>query len=138
VAQKRGGGESPVPLDLAQAESWFGAEPATSETPESLFEKRWAHAVMEAALLRLREECVSTGKTKVYELLSPFLSREPSSGDYEAVAEKLGIAPRSVAVAVHRLRADYRAMVREEVAAGLSNSTRVDEELRALAEALLN
>ena len=138
VAQKRGGGESPVPLDLAQAESWFGAEPATSETPESLFEKRWAHAVMEAALLRLREECVSTGKTKVYELLSPFLSREPSSGDYEAVAEKLGIAPRSVAVSVHRLRADYRAMVREEVAAGLSNSTRVDEELRALAEALLN
>jgi RNA polymerase sigma-70 factor (ECF subfamily) len=138
VAQKRGGGESPVPLDLAQAESWFGAEPVTAETPESLFEKRWAHAVMEAALLRLREECVSTGKTKVYELLSPFLSREPSSGDYEAVAEKLGIAPRSVAVAVHRLRADYRAMVREEVAAGLSNSTRVDEELRALAEALLN
>jgi RNA polymerase sigma-70 factor (ECF subfamily) len=138
VAQKRGGGESPVPLDLAQAESWFGAEPATAETPESLFEKRWAHAVMEAALLRLREECLSTGKTKVYELLSPFLSREPSSGDYEAAAEKLGIAPRSVAVAVHRLRADYRAMVREEVAAGLSEGTRVDEEMRALAEALLN
>lgn len=138
VAQKRGGGESPVPLDLAQAESWFGAEPATSETPESLFEKRWAHAVMEAALNRLREECHSTGKTKVYELLSLFLSREPTSGDYEAAAEKLGIAARSVAVAVHRLRADYRAMVREEVAAGLSDGTRVDEEMRALAEALLN
>jgi RNA polymerase sigma factor (sigma-70 family) len=137
TAQKRGGGDAPVSLDLAQAESWFGAEPSTAETPETLFEKRWAHAVMEAALIRLREECFSTGKTKVYELLSPFLSREPTSGNYEAAAEKLGIAPRSVAVAVHRLRADYRAMVREEVAAGLSDENRVEEELRALASVML-
>lgn len=136
VAQKRGGGENPVPLDLAQAESWFGAEPSTAETPETLFEKRWAHAVVEAALNRLREECLSTGKTKVFELLSPFLSREPSSGDYEAAGERMGIAARSVAVAVHRLRADYRAMVREEVAAGLRDGKRVNEEMQALAEAL--
>jgi RNA polymerase sigma factor (sigma-70 family) len=136
VAQKRGGGENPVPLDLAQAESWFGAEPSTAETPETLFEKRWAHAVMEAALNRLREECLATGKTKMFELLSPFLSREPSSGDYEAAAEKMGIATRSVAVAVHRLRADYRAMVREEVSAGLRDGKRVNEEMQSLATAL--
>jgi RNA polymerase sigma-70 factor (ECF subfamily) len=136
VAQKRGGGESPVPLDLAQAESWFGAEPSTAETPETLFEKRWAHAVMEAALIRLREECESTGKAKVFATLSPFLSRDPSAGDYETAGEKMGIAARSVAVAVHRLRADYRAMVREEVAAGLRDDSMVKEEMLALAAAL--
>lgn len=115
-----------MPLDLAQAESWFGAEPATSETPESLFEKRWAHAVMEAALLRLREECLSTGKTKVYELLSPFF--EP-----RAVFRRLrggGGKTRHRAAqcgggCASPLRADYRAMVREEVAAGLCDGTRV-------------
>ena len=126
----------PVPLDLAQAESWFGAEPATQDTPETLFEKRWAHAVMEAALARLREECVSTGKAKVFELLSPFLSRGPSAGDYEGAAEKVGIATRSVAVAVHRLRGDYRAMVREELAAGLQDESVVNDEMQALAAAL--
>lgn len=136
VAQKRGGGDAPVSLDLAQAESWFGAEPATQDTPETLFEKRWAHAVMEAALGRLREECESTGKAKVFAILSPFLSREPSAGDYEEAGEKMGIAARSVAVAVHRLRADYRAMVREEVAAGLRDDGMVKEEMLALAAAL--
>ncbi|MEQ1750621.1 MAG: sigma-70 family RNA polymerase sigma factor [Prosthecobacter sp.] len=136
VAQKRGGGDAPVSLDLAQAESWFGAEPATQDTPETLFEKRWAHAVMDAALARLREECESTGKAKVFAMLSPFLSRDPTAGDYEAVGDKMGIAARSVAVAVHRLRADYRAMVREEVAAGLRDDSMVKEEMQALAVAL--
>lgn len=135
-AQKRGGGELPVPLDLAAAERWFGGEPAAKETPESLFEKRWAHAVMEAALVRLREECEATGKAKVFEALGPFLSREPAAGDYEAAGDRLGIQPRSVAVAVHRLRADFRAMVREEVAAGLRDEGMVEEEMKALAAAL--
>jgi RNA polymerase sigma-70 factor (ECF subfamily) len=135
-ARKRGGGELPVPLDLADAERWFGREPATHETPESLFEKRWAHAVMEAALARLREECEATGKARVFEALGAFLSREPEPGDYEAAAGRLGIQPRSVAVAVHRLRADFRAMVREEVAAGLRDPGMVEEEMKALAAAL--
>jgi DNA-directed RNA polymerase specialized sigma24 family protein len=136
VAQKRGGGESPVPLDLAMAESWFGQEPATQETPESHFEKRWALAVMDAAVNRLREECESTGKAKVFTALGPYLSREPSAGDYEAAGETLGIHTRSVAVAVHRLRRDFRAMVREEVAAGLRDEAMVNEEMKALAAAL--
>jgi hypothetical protein len=72
----------------------------------------------------------------MFATLGPFLSREPLAGDYETAGEKLGIAARSVAVAVHRLRADYRAMVREEVAAGLRDETRVNEEMKALAAAL--
>ncbi|MCW1885395.1 sigma-70 family RNA polymerase sigma factor [Luteolibacter flavescens] len=135
-AQKRGGGEQPVPLDLADAERWFGLEPSMQETPESLFEKRWAHAVMEAALARLRAECEAAGRAKAFEALGPFLSREPGAGDYETAGARLGIQPRSVAVAVHRLRADFRAMVREEVAAGLRDEEMVDEEMRALAAAL--
>lgn len=136
VALKRGGGETPVPLDLAQAESWYGREPATQETPETHFEKRWAQAVMDAALARLREECDATGKAKHFALLSPYLSREAAPGDYDVVGTQLGINGRSVAVAVHRLRTDLRTMVREEVAAGMTDSRLVDEEMRALAAAL--
>ena len=136
AALKRGGGEKPVPLDLAQAERWFGAEPATQETPETLFERRWAHAVVAAALVRLHDECEATGKAKLFEVLGPYLSREPAAGDYEKAATQLGIASRSVAVSVHRLRADYREMVRVEVAAGLRDESRVNEEMRALAAAL--
>ena len=137
VAQKRGGGEHPVPLDLVQAEKWYGQEPAAEENVEGRFEKRWAQAVMDAALVRLKEECESTGKGRVFTVLSPYLSREAATGDYEAAGTRLGINARSVAVAVHRLRADYRTMVREEVAAGLpDDKALVEEEMRALAAAL--
>lgn len=136
TAGKRGGGESPVPLDSAAAERWFGGEPADGETPESLFEKRWAHAVMQAAVERLKAECEATGKAKLFTVLGPFLSQEPGPGEYEAAAISLGIHPRSVAVAVHRLRGDFRDMVREEVAAGLQDRSMVAEEMRALAAAL--
>lgn len=135
-AQKRGGGETALSLDLARAESWFGSEPATAETPETIFEKRWAVAVMAAAVERLRAECAATGKARLFATLEPFLSRQPAAGDYEVAGATLGIPARSVAVAVHRLRQDYRAMVREEVAAGLQDDAMVQTELRALASAL--
>jgi DNA-directed RNA polymerase specialized sigma24 family protein len=136
TAQKRGGGAQPVSLDLAHAEHWFGQEPATHEAPEALFEKRWAHAVMEAALARLREEYDDNGKGKVFELISQFLYREAVPGDYDAVGEQLGIHGRSVAVAVYRMRTDFRAMVREEVAAGMRDESLVEEEMKALVELL--
>jgi RNA polymerase sigma-70 factor (ECF subfamily) len=136
AAEKRGGGHTPVPLDTVSAEQWYGSEPSTSATPESLFERRWALAVLDAAAQRLREEYESVGKGRLHGQLSPFLSREPDPGDYHRAAKVLGIQAKSVAVSVHRMRADFRAMVREEVAAGLHDKQLVEEEMRALAAAL--
>lgn len=135
-ALKRGGSITQMPLDLAVAEDWFGKEPQSRHTPEHLFEKRWAQVVMDTALSRLRDECDATGKATLFSALGRFLSREAGPGDYDAAGNLLGINSRAVAVAVHRLRADYRQMVREEVAAGLSDEGMVEEEMRALALAL--
>ncbi len=135
---KRGEGEVPVSLDLVQAEQWFGAEPATDETPERIFERRWAMAVLTTALERLRAELTESGKARQFEVLSPFLSREPEANDYETASLALDLATRSVAVAVHRLRLRYRAVVREEVAAGTSDPTHAEEELHNLSRALRN
>ena len=134
--EKRGGTTTIISLDMAQAEAWFGAEPADGETPERIFERRWALAVMDAGLTRLHEECRESGRAKLFDALSPFLSRQPEPGEYEAASETLGLKQRAIIVAVHRLRADYRAMVREEVAAGLTDRTRIDEELAHLARSL--
>lgn len=136
TAEKRGGKSTLLPLDAAEAEQWYGNEPANLATPETLFEKRWALAVLEAAARRLREEYESVGKARLHQWLGPYLSREPEPGDYERAGTALGIQSKSVAVAVHRLRSDFRAMVREEVAAGLRDKSLVDEEMRALAAAL--
>ncbi|MDB6134560.1 MAG: hypothetical protein JWM59_2803 [Verrucomicrobiales bacterium] len=136
TALKRGGGRKTLSLDMAQAEHWFGAEPVTDETPERLFERRWAQAVMEAAMRRLEDECVAMGKGTLYSVLHSFLAREPEEGEYERSGTMLGVDRRAVAVAVFRLRKQFKSMVREEVAGGLRDPSMLDEEMRHLAAAL--
>ena len=136
TAEKRGGGAALLSIDLAQAEAWFGAEPATGETPERIYERRWALAVLDAALARLRAECREVGRSRHFDALAPLLSREPADGEYDALAENLRLTRGAVAVAVYRLRGQFRDFVRAEVAAGLDDPGRVTEELQYLAAAL--
>jgi len=134
TSEKRGG--KAIPVDLAQAEQWIQLESHNHETPERVFERRIALAVLDAALLRLRDECRETGRSRFYETLSPFLSRPPQTGEYARAGTSLGINEKAVAVAVLRLRSSFRDMVREEVAAGLIDPLQVAEEMRHLARAL--
>src|SRR5213078_3434292 len=46
-AQRRGGGQSLVPLSGTDAEMRYSLEPADQRTPEAVFERRWAFAVLE-------------------------------------------------------------------------------------------
>lgn len=131
-AEKRGGGQ--IAIDFTPAEEWIKLECPSGETPEKMFERHWALAVLEAALERLRAEAGAAGKALHFERLSPFLSREPSRGDYEAAGDALGISAR--AVAVHRLRHRYRDLLRDELAAGHSGRSDVDNEMRHLFAAL--
>ncbi len=136
TAVKRGGGREILSLDQAAAEERYAAEPKTNETPERLFEKRWAWTVLDLALNCLRTECTSSGKDRPFELLHPFLSREATAGEYSTVAETLAMSPGAVGVAVHRLRHRYRELVREQIAATLGDRTRVEEEMNYLVSLL--
>ncbi len=136
TAQKRGGEEKPLSLDMLRAEEWYGAEPETEESPERIFERRWAQAVLEAGLKRLEADCIAMGKGALYAALHVFLSREPQEGEYDRTGESLGIDRRAVAMAVFRLRKQFQSMVREEVSQGLRDPSMVDEELKYLAQAL--
>src|SRR5215510_12112016 len=55
-AQKRGGGNPLVPLELNTAETRFMREPQDNITPERSFELRWAWTLLEEVLNRLRTE----------------------------------------------------------------------------------
>lgn len=136
TTQKRGGGTLPIPFDLAMAENWFGAEQATDETPERIFERRWAMAVLDAAMNQLRKDCAAAGKEVLFDALSPFLSRDPEPGEYARIAQTLMLRENTLAVTVHRLRQQFREAVRHEVAAGLTDPAMIEEELRHLAASL--
>jgi RNA polymerase sigma factor (sigma-70 family) len=133
---KRGGGKQIISLDQGQAEELYLNEPAIDETPERIFERRWALAVLEQALARLRLETHQTDRSRQLELLNPFLSREANEGEYATVGAQLGISPGAVGVAVYRLRQRYRELVRAEIANTLMDPSGVDEEMHHLFAAL--
>jgi hypothetical protein len=71
-AHKRGGGAI-VPLEFSSGEERYRREPAHDETPERIFERRWALSVLDRVVERLREEFVQHGRPEHFERLKIFL-----------------------------------------------------------------
>lgn len=125
-ALKRGGAFRFETLDEAQDDGGM------QETPEHVFEREWAHAMLDAAFARLRGEARSAGKLALFERLSEFLIEPPDDSDYERAAAELNLRRNTLAVAVHRLRHRLRELVRDEISQTISGRDEMQEELRAL------
>jgi len=135
-AQKRGGGLAVLSLDEEGAEERYSAERADLLTPERLYERRWALALLERALARLGEESNGAGKQALFEHLRPYLSGADSAISYGELASQLGTSEGALKVASHRLRRRYGELVREEVAHTVASPGEIDEELQNLFAAL--
>jgi len=135
-AAKRGGGLEPVPLDTQLAERLYGGSGAHSLTPEQLFDKRWALTLIETALVRMEREYSEAGRGGEFEVLKPCLTAERGEIDYRELAEALGLGAGAARVAVHRIRKRYRSLFREEIARTVRDEGEVEEEMRALMQAL--
>ena len=134
-AGKRGGDCQWVSLDDDAAEERYQLAAPDGMTAEKLFEARWAAALVEATLVRLRCEMESEGKGNLFEALKGFLmGRDDSS--YQRAANALNLSRGALKTAIHRLRGRYRGLLREEVARTVATPAEVDEELRYLRAAL--
>jgi len=131
-AQKRGGAVEMVPLQLDSAETRYGQEPADPLTPEQCFERRWALALLDEVLNRLRAEHVAAGTIAMFDALKPCLVGDRQAQPYAALATKLGMTEGAVKVAVHRLRQRYRQSLQEEIANTVASPGEVDEEMHHL------
>lgn len=134
-AVKRGGGQPHISINPAEAETWYTPEVVDSETPEHLFERRWALSLLEQVMAKLRVEFERTEKAGQFELLSPFLNGDAGVG-YETAAAQAGVSAGSLRTAVHRMRGRYRALLREEIAQTVAESDEIDEEIRFLMKVL--
>ncbi len=130
--QKRGGGHTTISLDAQQAEERYRLEPVEEATPENIFERRWAQAMLEQAVHRLREEYVASGKTRIFDVLRCFQPGEQATLSYAEAATQLGVTEGAVKTLIHRLRERHQQLVREEVAHTVTTPVEVDEELRHL------
>jgi RNA polymerase sigma-70 factor (ECF subfamily) len=136
-AQKRGGSAQVIALDpavLAGSETEFAA-PATSETPERLFLRHWAVAVIDAAMRRIAAEFEARGRGAVFARLRGCLDTEPERIRYADLGRELGLSEGAVKVAVHRLRERCREVLRQEVAGTLLDGEDLDDEIAVLRDA---
>jgi RNA polymerase sigma factor (sigma-70 family) len=132
AAQKRGAGVPILSLEFERAEGRFQLEPASAETPESSFDRRWALALLERVLVRLEQEMLRSGKGPQYGRLKSYLTRDEPQTSYADAARDLDTSEGALKVAVHRLRRRFRDLVLDEIAQTVSSADEVDDELRHL------
>jgi len=134
--QKRGGRVVTFSLDEKDAEERYVVEPADELTPEKIFERRWAEALLEQVLARLRVEFRAAGQEDRYELLKPFLVGDDDPGPGEELAARLGLGVSGAKSAIRRLRQRYGELFREEIAQTVESEEEIDAEIRHLFAAL--
>ena len=136
-AQKRGGG-AVVSLEFSSGESGeerYQREPGHDETPDRIFERRWALAMLERVMERLREEFVQHGSPENFERMKVFLLGQ-SEAPYADLAREMTTSEGALKVAIHRLRKRYRELFRQEIADTVADAAEVESELRYLAAVL--
>lgn len=130
VRQKRGSGNKPIPLDVAEAEHRFIGEPALAA--DEIFERRWAMTLLDQTLERLSIEFVKVGKAAEFDALKGWLTAGRGEIPYAEVAAALSTTEGAARVAVHRMRKRFRTLFRENVAQTVSAAEDVEVELRQI------
>jgi RNA polymerase sigma-70 factor (ECF subfamily) len=135
-AMKRGGACPVIPMDPQEVERRLSREPAQGATPERLYDRNWAQAVLDEALDRLEAEFKTSGRGPLFEQLQPFLQGDVSGPNYSEVAKNLGTTEATIKVTVHRMRERYRTLLRTAVSQTVNDPMETDLELAHLMAAL--
>ncbi len=138
-AEKRGGRQEIFSLDLTEGESWFESEAPCAESPETLFDRSWARAVLRSTLAQLSLSEEAAGRGEQFQEFRVFLTPENiSESSYEASANRMGLREDAVRQAVSRLRKRFGELLRCQIAGTLQGPTpaTIEDELKALKAAL--
>jgi len=123
-----------VSWDALEADARYAAEPADRLSPERLYERQWALALLESVFRRLRDETAAEGKAEQFALLQSAVTG--GAPDYSALAARSGQSEGALRVAAHRLRQRYRTLLREAIAQTVDRPEDVDTELADLRRVL--
>jgi RNA polymerase sigma factor (sigma-70 family) len=129
MAIKRGEGQRLIPLDQFHQGERAGFEPADTSTPEQIYERRWAWALLDQVMTRLGDEYRTAGKVVLFERLKALLTDETDRPSQAQIAEELAMTENAVNQAFHRLRERYRQLLREEIAHTVMAPGDIEDEL---------
>ena len=132
MAIKRGQGQQLIPLEDLHERELAGFEPAETLAADQIYERRWAHSVLDQVLGRLGDEHRAAGSTQLFDQLQKSLTDEPDCLSPAETADEFGMTESAVRQASYRLRKRYRQLLREEIAHTVMAPGDIDDELRYL------
>jgi RNA polymerase sigma-70 factor (ECF subfamily) len=121
--------EGLIPLeDLSEAEL---DSLRHDESPEREFERKWAKAVVNRVLDRLKAECAAAGQSDRFDSFKLVLADGPQAeASAIRLAAGLGLTEGAFRMALHRFRLRYRELFRVEIASQVSDLRDIEEEIR--------
>ena len=131
-ALKRGGGQVIIPIDLKTDETSSGIDPADNATADKIFDRRWAMTLLDQVMARLARDYADTERGDIFESLRGVLIKDKDALPYSEIALQLGMTEAAIKMAVQRMRAHYRELLREEIAKTVVSEDQIDDEIRHL------
>jgi hypothetical protein len=127
-------GAQEVPLEEA------GPEILCRDGPDDrLFDREWALTLLETALQRLRADYELQHGPAAFAVIRKFLpSIRMTVPDYATAAAQLHTTPANLRVEVHRVRRQFRNLLRHEVARTVSAPHEIEEELQHIKFVLMH
>lgn len=108
----------------------------SGDSPEDAFHHGFALEVLARGFKALQVEARETGHLDMYEMLEPYLARDPLPGQYEEMGRRLGIRPLVLVLALKRLRQRFRELAHAELADAVASPEDMADEQRTLFAAL--
>jgi RNA polymerase sigma factor (sigma-70 family) len=136
-SQKRGSGVLPFSIDFASGESNYCREPRHTETPERIFQRKWARTLLDRVMGSLSGEFSADGKLDVFNSIKGYLTGD-GGVKYSELGAELNLTESGVKSAVRRMRQRYRDLLRAEVNSTVADLSEVDDELQFLLGAIRN
>ncbi len=132
TAQKRGAGKVVALGDLSEEQQHL-AEPVDTVTPDIAFQRQWLTTVFGTAMTQLRDDYTSRNQAAFFDILAPFIDPR-SQPDITALSLQLVRPEGTVKSDLSRLRARWRDLIRDHIAATLVDPTQqtIDIELKEL------
>lgn len=132
-ALKRGGGQPVRSLQETGRDGQPLYQPVDPQTtPDALYGRRWAEALIARAWTQVVKECAAARKRKLLTELEPVLWQDDSAPDYRTIATRLGISEAAVKTGAKRIRDRLRWLIRDQVRRTVEHESEFEAELRDL------
>jgi len=121
-----------ISRDALEKEEREGLEPRDAMTPDQIFDRRWAQAILDLAQKRLREKYGAKDRVVLYEALKDRFLGEKTETGYAEIARALGMTEQAIKSAAKLMRERFFKMLRKEIERTVGNPGDADEEIRHL------